>query len=479
MNTLKRQILMKVVELFDLIIVAMAFGLAALASFSQIANVSLEEFFAMRISVPNLAVFICFLLGGHISFSIFGLYRSKRLSSVASEALSILEATSLGSFVLLLVSTRFHFQLLTLVFVVTFWLSCTVLMIVSRLVLRKMLKVLRLRGRNLRSVLIVGTNARAIAFARKIESQPELGYRLMGFVDESWQDMEPFKSTGYQLVSNFADFASYIRTHILDEVVVALPVQSFYQQSSQLIAMCEEQGIMVRYLTTLFNPKLAHQTTESLEDDSLLTFHSVVVTGSHMIAKRVLDLVLSSFVIVLLSPLLLLVALAIKLTSFGPVFFVQDRVGLNKRRFPLYKFRTMIADAEQRIEVLEALNEMDGPVFKIRNDPRITPIGKFLRRTSIDELPQLFNVLKGDMSLVGPRPLPVRDYNGFDQDWQRRRFSVRPGITCLWQINGRNGVTFEHWMELDMQYIDRWSFWLDLKILAKTIPAVVRGAGAA
>ena len=342
-----------------------------------------------------------------------------------------------------------------------------------------MLKVLRLRGKNLRYVVIVGTNARAIAFARKIESQPELGYRLMGFVDESWEDLEQFKSSGYLLVSNFAGFASYIRTHVIDEVVVALPVQSFYQQSSQLIAMCEEQGILVRYLTTLFNPKLAHPTTESLEDDSLLTFHSVVVTGSHMIAKRALDLVLSSFAIVLLSPLLLLVALAIKLTSLGPLFFIQDRVGLNKRRFRLYKFRTMIADAEQRIEELEALNEMDGPVFKIRNDPRITPIGKFLRKTSIDELPQLFNVLKGDMSLVGPRPLPVRDYNGFDQDWQRRRFSVRPGITCLWQINGRSNVTFEHWMELDMQYIDEWSFWLDLLILVKTVPAVLRGAGAA
>jgi lipopolysaccharide/colanic/teichoic acid biosynthesis glycosyltransferase len=161
------------------------------------------------------------------------------------------------------------------------------------------------------------------------------------------------------------------------------------------------------------------------------------------------------------------------------VFFAQERVGLNKRRFRLYKFRTMIPDAERKLAELECFNELSGPVFKIKNDPRITPIGKFLRKTSIDELPQLYNVLIGDMSLVGPRALPVRDYNGFDQDWHRRRFSVRPGITCLWQVNGRNNVPFDKWMELDLEYIDNWSLWLDLKILLKTIPAVVSGYGAA
>lgn len=152
---------------------------------------------------------------------------------------------------------------------------------------------------------------------------------------------------------------------------------------------------------------------------------------------------------------------------------------MNKRRFKIYKFRTMIPNAEQVIHTLEGQNEATGPVFKIKNDPRITPIGKFLRRSSIDELPQLLNVLKGDMSLVGPRPLPVRDYEGFSEDWQRRRFSVKPGITCLWQVNGRSGISFDQWMLLDLQYLDEWSLWLDLKILAKTVPAVLKGAGAA
>ena len=169
----------------------------------------------------------------------------------------------------------------------------------------------------------------------------------------------------------------------------------------------------------------------------------------------------------------------VKATSGGSVFFIQERLGINKRRVRLYKFRTMVSDAEQRLSELEHLNEASGPVFKIKNDPRITRIRKVLRKTSIDELPQLINVLKGDMSFVGPRPLPVRDYNGFDEDWHRRRFSVRPGITCLWQVNGRSGVSFDHWMELDMKYIDEWSLWLDLKILAQTVPAVLKGSGAA
>jgi lipopolysaccharide/colanic/teichoic acid biosynthesis glycosyltransferase len=175
----------------------------------------------------------------------------------------------------------------------------------------------------------------------------------------------------------------------------------------------------------------------------------------------------------------MVVAALVRFTSPGPVFFRQTRVGLNKRQFNIYKFRTMVANAEQLQDQLLPMNEMTGPVFKITKDPRITRFGKILRKTSIDELPQLFNVLRGDMSLVGPRAMSLRDYQLFDQDWQRRRFSVKPGITCLWQIHGRNSVPFEEWMELDMQYIDKWSLWLDLKILARTVPAVLRGTGAA
>jgi exopolysaccharide biosynthesis polyprenyl glycosylphosphotransferase len=216
-----------------------------------------------------------------------------------------------------------------------------------------------------------------------------------------------------------------------------------------------------------------------VEWEPIATIATASITGPGAVAKRILDVVLAGVLLVVLAPVLVAVALLVKLTSPGPIFFVQERVGLGKRRFRMLKFRTMVADAERRIHELEHLNEASGPVFKIRNDPRLTPVGALLRKTSLDELPQLLNVVKGDLSLVGPRPLPVRDYEGFDQDRHRRRFSVRPGITCLWQIGGRSDVSFERWMELDMLYIDSWSLWLDLKILCKTIPVVLRGTGAA
>ena len=201
--------------------------------------------------------------------------------------------------------------------------------------------------------------------------------------------------------------------------------------------------------------------------------------GWPAVVKRGFDVVLSTSLLILLAPVFVVVAILVRWTSPGPALFGQTRVGLNKRQFRMYKFRTMTADAEQIQDQLLNLNEMTGPVFKIKDDPRITPLGRVLRKTSIDELPQLFNVLRGEMSLVGPRAMSLRDYQLFDQDWQRRRFSVKPGITCLWQVNGRNSVPFETWMELDMQYIDKWSLWLDFKILAQTIPAVVKGSGAA
>jgi exopolysaccharide biosynthesis polyprenyl glycosylphosphotransferase len=327
-------------------------------------------------------------------------------------------------------------------------------------------------------MLIVGTNARAVQFAEKIKAEPGLGYRLIGFIDDRWAGIKEFQKADYALAGNLSDLPKLLRERVIDEVVIALPIKSFYAQTSQIVGQCEEQGVIVRFASEIFNPTLARSEPEEFEDSSVISFYTGGMHGWSVWVKRIMDFSLSYVLLVLLSPLFVITSLLIKVTSAGPVFFVQERVGLNKRRFRLYKFRTMIADAEQNLAEVENLNEVSGPVFKIKNDPRITPVGKIIRRTSIDELPQLFNVLKGDMSLVGPRPLPVRDVNGFDQDWQRRRFSVRPGITCLWQVNGRVELPFEKMMTLDMEYIDQWSLWLDLTILAKTVPAVMKGTGA-
>ncbi len=224
---------------------------------------------------------------------------------------------------------------------------------------------------------------------------------------------------------------------------------------------------------------MAHARPEEFESASLGTDYSGVAEGWPGLVKRGLDIVISAILLALLLPVMLAVAALIKLTSPGPVLFTQSRMGYHKRKFHIYKFRSMVADAEERIKQLEHLNEVPGPAVKMKNDPRVTPVGRFLRKTSLDELPQLYNVLRGDMSLVGPRPLSDRDYECFLQDWQRRRFSVRPGITCLWQINGRSSIPFEKWMQLDLQYVDQWSLWLDLEILIRTIPAVLKGSGAA
>jgi exopolysaccharide biosynthesis polyprenyl glycosylphosphotransferase len=236
-------------------------------------------------------------------------------------------------------------------------------------------------------------------------------------------------------------------------------------------------GIVLRYFPDPAGARiLAHSQLEKFEGDAVLTMFREQMLW-HLFGKRIMDLTVSFLMIILLSPLLLGVALVIKFTSPGPVLFIQPRVGMNKRSFKLFKFRSMYVNAEQRLKELAHLNEMDGPVFKIKNDPRITPIGRFIRKTSIDELPQLFNVLTGHMSLVGPRPPLLDEVNRYE--WLfRKRLSIKPGITCLWQISGRNEVTFKQWMEMDKYYVENWSLWLDIEILLKTIPAVLFRKGA-
>jgi exopolysaccharide biosynthesis polyprenyl glycosylphosphotransferase len=246
-----------------------------------------------------------------------------------------------------------------------------------------------------------------------------------------------------------------------------------------VIRLCETEGVEAWLIADFFATKIARASLDEMLGRPLLVFRSTPETSWQMLAKQMLDFAGSFVLVVISSPLLLGVALAIKLTSPGPVMFRQQRSGLNGSPFSIYKFRTMVTNAEQFKHELAAMNEMSGPVFKVTNDPRITPIGKWLRKSSLDELPQLFNVLRGEMSLVGPRPLPVDEVRRFNDLAHRRRLSVKPGITCLWQISGRNKISdFRDWVRLDLQYIDNWSFWLDLVILVRTVPVVFLGIGA-
>ncbi len=479
MNEAKRRFLLNALKLYDLGIIVVSFGLGTLLLVHAENKVSLHDFLAMRVKVSNIVIFAIALFCCHAIFSMCGLYQSRRLSTRLAESTDALKATSLSTVCLALVAVFFSVRMITVPFLITFYAISSILVVASRFLMQYWLAIVRRHGHNLRYMLILGTNSRAIEFARKIEASPERGYQLLGFVDEDWAKMSEFNATGYKVCCDYAGLAEYLRRNVVDEVAIYLPLRSFYEHSSQVAALCEQHGMIMRFASDIFGLKTARSRTEEFEGDHHIATYTGMRDGWALLVKRILDLAISSVLLVVLSPLLLVVAALIKLTSNGPVFFRQERMGINKRRFVIYKFRTMIPNAEEMMESLEDLNEVSGPVFKIVDDPRITSIGRFLRRTSIDELPQLFNILKGDMSLVGPRPLPVRDYQGFNQDWQRRRFTVRPGITCLWQVNGRSAIPFEQWMRLDLQYMDEWSLWLDLKILARTIPAVLRGSGAA
>ena len=254
--------------------------------------------------------------------------------------------------------------------------------------------------------------------------------------------------------------------------------RSLLQDAEPIVKACEEEGIRVRFMADLFNVQIAHISLSQLGKIPILNMETVLQDQQQLFAKRLFDITLTTLAIPVLFPLFMLIAIIIKLDSPGPVFFIQKRVGLRKHVFPMFKFRSMCQNAEEKLKKIEHFNEAEGPIFKMTNDPRVTKVGKILRKTSLDEFPQLINVLRGEMSLVGPRPMSIRDVDLFERGIQRKRFSVQPGITCLWQISGRSNLPFEKWLELDLQYIDNWSFWYDVKILFKTIPAVLNSKGA-
>lgn len=477
MQNIRRMLSIRIRTAFDLFVMVACFLLAIYVNYREIGPASFEDFLSMRVKVSNFIIFAAFLLVWHGLFSLFGLHRSRRLSSLRHEIIDVIMASSAGALILFTMGRAFRLSVVgSPHFIVLFWAASSLGAVTARLAVRIFLKTIRLKGRNIRFLLIAGTNRRAVEYARKIESKPELGYRIVGFVENGWSGHREFGQSGYSIVTDFKGLADFIRAHVVDEVMVCLPMKSLYNQSLDITRLCGEQGIIVRFLSDFFDVGLATPRAEMVGDDSVITLQTGAIQDWMLLVKRAMDVFFSLILLIILSPALALVAILIKLTSPGPVLFVQERVGLNKRKFRLYKFRTMVAGAEKMQKDLVHLNEVSGPVFKIKDDPRITRIGKFLRKTSLDELPQLFNVLKGDMSLVGPRP-PIPSEVGKYELPYLRRLSMKPGITCLWQVSGRNSIPFEKWMELDQQYIDQWSLWMDLKILAKTVVTVMKGSG--
>ena len=320
--------------------------------------------------------------------------------------------------------------------------------------------------------LIVGTGGRSELLKRKLCTRYSQ-YEFYGCIDNTYFGDEAGRKN---YLGQLDKLPMLLKEHPIEIVLIGLPVKSKYDEIQEVIRVCESVGVASHYMSDIFATTGVTQLSHAASHD----FSVISATPTHPrhILKRAFDIVAASMILMLVSPIMIMAALAIRLTSKGSVLFVQQRYGLHRKRFPMFKFRSMVVNAEKLQVELEAQNEAAGPVFKMKKDPRVTPVGAFLRKTSIDELPQLFNVIRGEMSLVGPRPLPLRDVTRFDESWLLRRFSVRPGITCLWQISGRSNTSFDFWIRQDLAYIDQWTLWLDFSILLKTIPAVLYGRGA-
>ena len=404
-----------------------------------------------------------------------GAYRSMRTKGILEIVWVIIKATFLTTITFGTIVFLFHLHFVSRIFFGMFILAGGTFLLVEKVAVFSIARYVRKQGYNFRKVLIVGTGKRASDFIEKINKHPEWGINVLGIVDdEPGRGVE--KVSGVDIIGTLEDISDVLHRHTVDEVIFVVP-RSRLDHIEDAIATCETEGIKATVAVDLFDFKIAKAHQTDIDGIPFLTFETTFAKEWQLFVKRVIDIIISSALMIILSPLYLVVATLIKLTSPGSVLFVQRRIGLNGRRFVLFKFRTMYKGANVRLSELQNRNEMKGPIFKIKNDPRITPIGKFLRKFSIDELPQLFNVFMGCMSLVGPRPPLSKEVSQY-KPWQRRRLSMRPGLTCLWQIGGRNKVSFDEWMKLDLQYLDNWSLWLDFKILVKTIPAVLFGRGA-
>ncbi|MBW2399789.1 MAG: sugar transferase [Deltaproteobacteria bacterium] len=335
------------------------------------------------------------------------------------------------------------------------------------------LRLARRRGRDSRNLLIAGSGPRARQVQHLIELHPEWGYQVAGFVDESGDPMDPEISPTQ--VHKLIELPGLLRDCAIDEVIAACP-RSVFGSLGSVVGVCAEAGVPVTVLSDIFGDYVPPPQITQFGTLAALNFSPVHHNRLKLRVKRAIDVVGSGTLLALAAPLIAVAVVAIRATSSGPVFFQQIRCGRYGHHFGMLKLRSMVIDAEEKQAALLSLNEMEGPVFKIKADPRITSVGRLLRRWSIDELPQLWNVFRGDMSLVGPRP-PVPMEVVLYQTHDRRRLSMRPGITCLWQVSGRNKIGFDDWVRLDIQYIDSWSLINDFKILLRTIPAVLRGTG--
>ncbi|MCG6963157.1 MAG: sugar transferase [Acidobacteria bacterium] len=402
-------------------------------------------------------------------------YTSRRTVSLHREAWQVAQVVVLGTLTLAAAGWMLRLEFLSRPFLALFAALDLAFLLLEKLAIRLLARRVRRWGLNYRTLLIVGINPKAEEVAAILAEHPHWGLRLLGFVAPDGEAAA--EVAGFPVLGGAADLPRLLQNEVVDEVLFVLS-RSDLEEFEDALLLCSELGICAR-VALVFPHLAARLLLEELEGIPLLTFTTTPAAPFPLFLKRLIDLVTATFGLLVLWPLMAVIAVVIKVSSSGPVLFRQVRCGLNGRRFTLYKFRTMVVGADRQLDQVAHLNELAGPVFKARRDPRVTGVGRVLRRLSLDEMPQLANVLRGHMSLVGPRP-PLPEEVAHYQRWQRRRLSMKPGITGLWQVSGRASLDdFDAWTRLDLAYIDNWSLWLDLKILAKTLPAVFTARGAA
>jgi exopolysaccharide biosynthesis polyprenyl glycosylphosphotransferase len=474
----KARLIARIVYLVDLALTSVAFFAAFFVRDLLLPVISPRNFptglFPLR---EYLKVYPLVLIIWSVLLFTYHSYHSHRTVPLRREASTIFRVAVVGNLLLATLAYLLPLRQLSRAWFILFGVGSAVLIIIEKILLRAIARYVRSKGLNYRTVLIVGTGRRATEIARMIEEHKYWGYKILGFVSDGHHLHNGWAR--YRIFGQVPDLKRILEmqmTEPIDEVVFAVTRKKL-DEMKQIFLMCEELGIRTRVAMNFFQNRVARIEIEELEGVPFLTFTTTPSNETQLAFKRLLDVAVSLALLALSAPAILLAVIAIKLTSPGSVLFKQQRIGLNGRSFTLYKFRTMIEDAHERRSEVEHLNEMTGPVFKMKDDPRITAVGRILRKFSLDEIPQFWNVLKGDMSLVGPRP-PIPEEVASYHRWHRRRLSMKPGLTCLWQVSGRNNIDFDRWMQLDLQYIDNWSPTLDLKILLRTIPAVLLGRGA-
>jgi len=464
-----RIILNLILGAIDILAIALAFQLAYFINYFYIGGFFFSE-------KNLLIVFLCILPLWLLTLYLLKnteIPRSKRYRTLFLE---YMQSAAVIALILLVFYFIFRNYNLSRRVLIEFTFIGFAFLFIIRLTEYKVFKLYREKGFNVVNLVLLADDE-SVDFIERLRSYPEWGYRIILILSNSGKLDEMYRGKIRIIPDRLKEVIhDLLEEESIDEILY-VKKQINPAQVRETIRLCEELGIVFRLMTRDRQPKLTNAFVSSLAYEKFLTFINIPYKPSHITTKKLLDIILSGILLTVLSPILVIIGLSVWLTSVGPIIYKQTRVGFRGRQFDLYKFRTMVEDAELKREELDELNEMDGPVFKIKNDPRITKVGKFLRRSGLDELPQLINVFKGEMSMIGPRP-PLPEETKQYKRWQLRRLSVRPGLSCFWQIKpDRNNIKFEQWMELDLAYIDNWSLRLDFIIFLKTIRTVFQRSG--